>query len=134
MPRILTREVLTTIQYFTTEEQIIEAARDLTRLPRGTCFLYLAGQGVSQVQIPRIRDSLVGLPKSAARKLAQLRAEILSRPEFDTTANLQRKRIEIERQLVHFLNESSEARRLLVHESTPLLILPTPSEKSIIRI
>ncbi len=134
VPRILTREVVTTVQYFTTEEQLTEAARDLTRLPRGTCFLYLAGQGVSQVQVPLARQPLAGLPKYAAKKLGQLRQEVLSRPEFDTTENIQRVRIEFEQKLVQFLDHARQSNQARIAEATPVLLVPTTSDNSLIQI
>ena len=134
VPRILTREVVTAVQYFTTEEQFLEAARDLTRLPCGTCFLYLAGQGVCEVRIPLARHPWQGLPKYTAKKVAELRGLILSRPEFDTTENLQRSRIEFERRLITFLNDVSQAKEARLTESTPILIVPTTSDNSLIQI
>ena len=134
VPRILTREVVTTVQYFTTEEQFIEAARDLTLLARGTCFLYLAGHGVSQVQIPLAGHPLIRLPKSAARKLAQLRREVLSRPEFDTTENLLRKRLEFEHDLIRFLNQIPQRTALIASPEAELILPPTTHDNSLITI
>lgn len=134
VPRILTREVVTAIQFYTTDEQIVEAASELTRLIRGTCFLYVAGQGVSRVQIPADRDPLAGLPRFVAKKLVELRRQVLARPEFDTPANLHQKRIEFERKLIEFLASVPHPALRNIAEEAPLLIVPENTDNKLIVI
>ena len=112
----------------------MEAARDITVLPRGTCFLYIAGQGVSRVQLPLARNPIAGLPRYAAKKLAELRRDIFLRPEFETPENLQRLRFEFEQKLVKFLYDARQSNQARITESTPLLIVPITSDNSIIQI
>src|SRR5712691_1543920 len=70
----------------------------------------------------------------AAKKLAELRREIFLRPEFETPENLQRLRVEFEQKLVQFLYDASHANQARITESTPILIVPTTSENSLIQI
>ena len=134
VPRLRTRQIVTSVQFYSTDEQFLEAARDITLLTRGTCFLYIAGQGVSRVQLPLARSPIAGLPRYAAKKLAELRHDIFLRPEFETPENLQRLRVEFERKLVQFLYDASQTNQARIVESTPILIVPTTSDNSLIQI
>jgi hypothetical protein len=104
VPRIRTRDIVTSIQFFSADEQFIEAASLFTRLPVGTALLYIAGRGVAQVKLPLAKDPLRRTPRFAIKKLAELQRLVLSRPEFATPEELIEKRIEFERQLIHYLN------------------------------
>lgn len=134
VPRIKTREVVTSIQFFSSDEQFLEAARDIANLPRGTCFMYLAGQGVSRVELPLATTPIAGLPKFAAKKLLELRRLVFARPEFATPEELQRLRADFEHKLVEFLDESAREQQSRLVESQPVLILPTTCDNSIIQI
>lgn len=135
VPRILTREVVSAVQFFTTEEQLVEAAREITRLPRGECFLYLAGQGVWQVQVPLAHQPWRGLPTFTAKKLSELRRLILARPEFDRIDDLLRKRAEFEAKLVTFLQDMSRAKAARFAAShCNLLVPPAVNDDSIVQI
>ncbi len=89
---------------------------------------------MSRVQLPLARSPIAGLPRYAAKKLAELRREIFLRPEFETPENLQCLRVEFERKLVQFLYDASQADQVRITESTPILIVPTASENSLIQI
>jgi hypothetical protein len=134
VPRLRTRQIVTSVQFYSTDELFLEAARDISVLPRGTCFLYIAGQGVSRVQLPLARNPIAGLPRFAAKKLAELRRDIFLRPEFETPENLQRLRVDFERKLVKFLYDASQSNQARITESIPILIVPTTSENSLIQI
>ena len=134
VPRLRTRQIVTSVQFYSTDEQFLEVARDIAVLPRGTCFLYIAAQGVSRVQLPLARSPIAGLPRYAAKKLAELRHDIFLRPEFETPENLQRLRVEFERKLVQFLYDASQTNQARIVESTPILIVPTTSDNSLIQI
>ncbi len=105
IPRIRTRNVVTAIQYFTTEEQFTEAASDLTGLQRGECFFYVGGKGVVRVRIPALRDPFSRLPRCVARKLTELREQIQARPEFETPENLLLARRDFARRLLRLLEQ-----------------------------
>ncbi len=134
VPRLRTRQIVTSVQFYSTEEQFLEAARDFTTLPRGTCFLYLAGQGVYRVRLPLAKSPISDLPRYAAKKIAELRRDVFARPEFDSPENLQRLRIEFEQKLVQFLHDARNAEHARIAEAIPVLIVPTTSDNSIIQI
>jgi hypothetical protein len=104
VPRIRTRDIVSSIQFFTADEQIIEAASRFTLLPVGTALLYIAGRGVAEANLPLAKNPFRSTPRFAIKKLAELQRLVLSRPEFATPEELVAKRIEFERQLVHYLN------------------------------
>lgn len=132
VPRIRTRQVVSAVQFYTTDEQFLEMARELTRLPRGTCLLYMAGGEVARVRIPELRDPHAGVPRFAAKKLEQLRSLILARDEFDTLASLKLKRIEFEQRLIQFLYELP--RLADSHPTATPLLLPESAENGLITI
>lgn len=134
VPRIRTREIVTATQFYTTDEQIIEAASELTTLPRGTAMLYIAGQGVTRVNTPLARNPMASTPRFAAKKIAQLRREVHARPEFDTTENLKLKRIEFEQKLVKFLQDAAANNERIAASQSPVLIAPAETDNGIITI
>ena len=134
VPRIRTREVVSSVQFLSTDEQVVEAARDISRLRVGECFLYLGGVGVSKVRIPLPKNPLAGLPRYAAKKLAALQTSLLARPEYDTTDNLLRQRAQFEERLVGFLNDIVVERRTLAAPSEPVLAVPASCDNQLIQI
>ena len=105
MPRIRTRDVVTSIQFYTADEQIIQAASDLTQYAIGTALLYIGGHGIAEVKLPLAGNPLRQTPQFAAKKLAELRKLVLVRGEFATPEQLFDQRRDFERQLVQYLNE-----------------------------
>lgn len=134
VPRIRTREVVTSIQFYSSDEQFLEAAREIATQACGSCFMYLAAQGVSRVQFPLAGNPLSGLPKYAAKKLAQLQKLIFDRPEFATPDELMQLRHEFENKLVEFLDASSRERQALITDAKPVLILPEHCDNPILHI
>jgi hypothetical protein len=105
VPRIRTRDVVTSIQFYTADEQIIQAASDLTQYAIGTALLYIGGHGIAEVKLPLAGNPLRQTPQFAAKKLAELRKLVLVRGEFATPEQLFDQRRDFERQLVQYLNE-----------------------------
>ena len=56
VPRIRTRDIVSSVQFFTAEEQIIEAASRFTGLPVGTALLYIAGRAVAEAALPLAKN------------------------------------------------------------------------------
>ena len=133
-PRIRTREVVSSVPFLSTDEQVLEVASDIARLRVGECFLYIGGNGVSKVRIPLPKNPLAGLPRYANKKLAALRASLLERPEYDTTDNLLRQRAEFEARLVGFLNDIVVERMALDAPQEPVLAVPAVCDNQLIQI
>lgn len=134
VPIIRTREIVTSVQFYSTEEQFLEAARDIALLPCGTCFLYVAAKGVSRVVLPLARNPLGGLPKYSAKMLGQLRKLVFSRPEFSTPDELLRLRQEFEARLIDYLSETNRSSQALLTDARTVLILPENCDNPILHI
>ena len=134
VPCIRTREVVSSVQFLSTDEQVLEVASDIARLRVGECFLYIGGNGVSKVRIPLPKNPLAGLPRYANKKLGALRASLLERPEYDTTDNLLRQRAEFETRLVGFLNDVVVERMTLAAPPEPVLSVSASCDNQLIQI
>jgi hypothetical protein len=105
VPRIRTRDVVTSIQFYSPDELVIEAASRFTQLRVGTALLYIAGRGVAEAKLPLAKDPLRRTPQFAIKKLSQLRKLVLARNEFATPEQLLDQRRTFERRLIQYLND-----------------------------
>ncbi len=122
VPRIRTRDVVTSIQFFSADEQFLDKASHITRMSVGTALLYIAGRGVAQVLLPLAANPLGRTPAFAIKKLSQLRGLVLARPEFATPEQLMAQRREFERQIVQYLDCQTAER------SAPMLLDCEPDD------
>lgn len=74
VPKLVTKEIITSVQYYTTEEQFMVQAAALAGLPTGSALVVLSGRGVYEVRFPLLTDPFAMSPKFAAKKLAELKA------------------------------------------------------------
>lgn len=130
VPRIKTRDIVTSVQFFTAEEQIIEAASRFTGLDVGTAILLIAGRGVAEVALPLAKDPLHRTPRFAARKLSELRRIVLARPEFATPEQLMDERQAFERQLIAYLHD----RRMIAAPRPQLNYIESTAENPLLTI
>ena len=122
VPRIRTRDVVTSIQFLSTDEQFLAEASEFTRKAIGTALLYTAGRGVSQVTLPLASNPLRRTPTFAGKKLSQLRSQVFARREFATPEQLLADRQQFERQVVRYLEKQVAA------VSPPALLPPEPED------
>lgn len=124
VPRLRTREVVTSIQFFTPEEQNSIAARDLTGLPTGEAIVYSAGSAAMRVRFPLAQRPFARTPKFAAKRLKALRLEITARAHFASPRRIAEERREFEQRLISYLENLTRENR--VPEKIPAL--PPPPE------
>jgi hypothetical protein len=82
VPRIVIRDIVTSVQFFTTEEQFMEAASGIASAPVGSALVYVAGSGTVRVRFPLPKKPFRGAPKFGRKKLEQLWRLVTSRPEY----------------------------------------------------
>ncbi|HUY90315.1 MAG TPA: type IV secretion system DNA-binding domain-containing protein [Pirellulales bacterium] len=121
VPRLRWREIVSSIQFFSPDEQVAFGARDVTRQVTGEAVVYTAGEAPMRVRFPLARGPFDGTPKFAAKQLQALRVEITSRPMFATPAEIVAERREFERRLITHLEQ-------LAIESQPIVIPPPARE------
>jgi hypothetical protein len=103
VPRLRWRQVVTNIEFFSTQEQMDYGAREVTRLGTGEGILYRAGEVPLRVQFPLARGPFDRTPKFAAKQVQALEREITSRPIFATPAEIIAERRDFERRLIGHL-------------------------------
>ena len=127
VPRIAIRDIVTSIQFFTTEEQITQAASAIAGFPIGTAFLYIAGKGTMRVAFPLPKQPFLRTPKFGRKKLQALLSEVLARPEYGTPASIQAERVQflqtLARHLSTLLLERQRQARILPAPANPLVII-----------
>lgn len=104
-PRLRWREIVTSIQFFSPEEQVAYGARDVTRQATGEAVVYTAGAAPMHVRFPLARGPFARTPKFAAKQLQSLRTVIASLPLFATPAQIVAERREFERRLITHLGQ-----------------------------
>lgn len=107
VPRVTVRQIVSSVQFFTLEEQLAEIAREIARLPVGSAFLSIDGRAAC-VRFPLPIDPLALTPRFARKKLLHLREQVARRQEFATPQEREAERLLFEQQLVEHL-------RTLVH-------------------
>ena len=123
VPRIRTRDIVTSVQFYTAEEQIIEAASRFTGLPIGTALVYIGGRGVAEARLPLVQNPLRRTPRFAIKKLNELRRIVVARDEFATPDQLVNERRDFERQLIQYLND-----RRMIERTRPQLVYDDPPD------
>ncbi len=103
VPRIKTRDVVSSVQFLSLDEQVAQIASEIARLPIGSALLNLAGR-VARVKFPLPRDPLARTPKFARKKVNELTRMIHSRPEFQSPAERTAARLRFERRLIEHLH------------------------------
>ena len=124
VPRIVVKDVVTSIQFFTTEEQITGAASAIAGFPTGTALLYLAGKGTMRVAFPLPKQPFLRTPKFGQKKLLALLSSVLARPEYGTSEQIVQERAIFLRNLVKHLKTLAQPKPLL------LPALETPNEEA----
>jgi hypothetical protein len=114
VPRLRWREVTTSIEFFSTQEQVDYGARNVTRFGTGEGILYRAGDVPMRVQFPLAKGPFDRTPKFAAKEVRTLRREITARPEFANPEQIIGERREFERRLIGHLN------RLAIEHERPV--------------
>ena len=136
IPQIVTRNVVTSLQFHTKEEIEWAAAAKLKNLNTGEAVLMIDGKGVWEVLTPKANDPYAHAPKFAARKLIEWRQQLVQRPEFASPEQILTERQRFLEQLTAELGQLSQrpdAKRISLSESIPqsappLLIHPTDDD------
>lgn len=124
VPRLRWREIVTSVQFFSPDEQVAFGARDVARQGTGEAAVYTAGQVPMRVRFPLAHGPFDHTPKFAAKQLQALRTEIMSRPMFATPAQIVAERREFECRLITHLER-------IAIEFQPLAALPPVREATI---
>jgi hypothetical protein len=112
VPRIVTRRIVTNMQFLTTEEQIMQAASKLSSLSTGEAVLYVAGKGVAELKFPLPKAPFRMTPRFGKRKLLELRGLVRRRPAYATEAAIAaERRAFLDRLLLHLCRSSPRDRR-----------------------
>lgn len=88
VPRLKFRTVVTSVQFYPIEEQSIQGAVQLARLPVGTALEYIAGRGMRRLRFPLPKNPLARTPRYARRKRWELERLLAARPEYATPAEV----------------------------------------------
>lgn len=123
VPRLRWREIVTSVQFLSLDEQVALGARDVTRQATGEALVYTAGQVPMRVQFPLAQGPYDRTPKFAAKKVESLRLEIVSRPMFAQPEQIIAERRDFERQLITHLER-------LAIDSQPVVVRPLPEAKN----
>jgi hypothetical protein len=82
VPRIITKDIITSVQFFTPEEIDRDHAGAIVQFGTGEAYLLIGGLGTFLGQAPLAVDVLARTPQYAARRLTEFFAEQWQRPEF----------------------------------------------------
>jgi hypothetical protein len=107
VPRIKNRTVIAGVQFFSIDEQTIQGAVELSRLPVGTALEYIAGKRVRRAKFPLSQNLLARTPKYARKKRAELELLLAARPQYATPADILAARQEFQQRLVAHLRTIS---------------------------
>lgn len=121
VPIIETRQVVTSVQFFTKEEQEATKASALTRLATGEAFLHVSGAAAVPVRFPLAADPFARTPRFGARREAEQQALQERLPAFATLAEIQADREALVAALVQRLYDLMD--RAENDAPTPLLAL-----------
>lgn len=112
VPRIVIRDIVTSIQFLTTEEQFAQAASAIAGFHTGTALLYIAGKGSMRVAFPLPKQPFRSTPKFGRKKLQALLETVLARPEYATADQILEDRAAFVRNLVRYLKALAKPRQL----------------------
>ncbi|MEZ6055488.1 MAG: hypothetical protein R3C01_02165 [Planctomycetaceae bacterium] len=130
VPKIVTKEVISGLQFYGKDEIEWAAAAELKELGTGEAVLLIDGHGVWKTQTPLAIDPFSHAPKYAAGKLQEWRQEIISRPEFASPETILRERKEfldlliVELRKLSFQNADHSQHVGRLTGQKPTLILP----------
>lgn len=82
VPRLVTKDIITSVQFYSSEEQIMEAASRLASLATGRAMLHVSGRGVAQIGFPLFRDPYENTPRFAAKQAGAFYRALVLRPEY----------------------------------------------------
>ncbi len=82
LPRIITKDIVTSVQFSTPEEIDRDHAGTIVQFGTGEAYLLIGGLGTFIGQAPLAVDVLARTPRYAARRLQEFFAEQWQRPEF----------------------------------------------------
>lgn len=130
VPILETRQIVSSVQFLTREEQAAMKGTALSKLPIGAAFLYVTGQPALPVRFPLAVDPYRSTPKFARKKEAEHRAAQELSPAFATVAQIGFERESLVTALVE---------KLYAHLDTnafgpvaPLLALPPATRVAIV--
>ncbi len=113
LARMKWKDIVTSVQFFTAEEQNLDAATQIAKLATGEAFLLVSAAETVKVQFPLARRGLAGAPKYRKKLDAAHRQKLAGRPEFDYAHDLEEERIEFNQHLMVALTQRlNEQRRL----------------------
>ncbi len=92
VPIIKTKEVVTSVQFYTPDEHMLEQAADVTRFERGEAAMLVSGHGLAYVKLPLAEDILGGVANKARRNMLAFRDELHKLPLFTTEKAIQAER------------------------------------------
>jgi hypothetical protein len=114
VPRIVTRDIVTGVQFYSLEEQRQIPATKLAGLATGCGFLHVAGRGTAEVRFPLAKDPFVTTPKFARRRQAEFWRQLLEQPEYASPESILAERASMLEELLIELQR-------LAPEDAPLL-------------
>lgn len=127
VPILKWRDVLTSVTFFTAEEQLLEAASRFPRLATGTAIVRVSGKGVAEVRFPLIRNPFRNTPKYFARKLAAFQQECMQLPGTMAPRSILEARNSILNELLAQLNALTFGEELFLGKRSKDPALPGPS-------
>jgi len=113
VPRLITKEVVTSVQFYDSNEQMLMPASRLASLRLGKAILYVSGAGVADIQFPLAKDPFARTPKFAAKKGIEFRQALLSRSEYESPAAILRARDQFLMRLLHAIDAQIAERQTL---------------------
>lgn len=134
IPRIITKNIVTSIQFFSLDEQRQDPATKLAGLGDGAAFVHLSGRGVARVQFPLAKRPFSGTPQFARRKQAEFWRELLKRPEYASPEAILEERERMFDQLLLELQRLAPHETLTFpHEQHCILNQPHPIKHSVLQ-
>ncbi|QDU42909.1 AAA-like domain protein [Symmachiella dynata] len=120
VPKVVTRDVVTAIQFYTPEELDREDAARIREFDTREAFLLIDGLATYEIQTPKVTDPYATTPRFARRKLNEwFQRQIANRPEFSTP-------LEIERERQAFLERLiSELQRMAYERPRGTIVAPS---------
>ncbi len=134
VPKIVTKEIVSGLQFYGKDEIEWAAAAELKELGTGEAILLIDGHGVWKTQTPLAVDPLGHAPKFAAGKMRQWREEIVARDEFASPEAILQERKEFLDRLIEELRKRSftgadrSAQERLITGQRPMLVEPVEQE------
>jgi hypothetical protein len=121
IPQFAFKDVVTSVQFYSVEEQTIAPATRLASLVTGEAIVHVSGRGIVEVKFPLAKDPFRLTPKFAAKKAAEYYRRLYERPEYATPQEI----FELRRQLLdailqHLQTITDESPALFATQPQPL--------------